>query len=785
MRRLAIASLVLVASLAPDRVRAGEEAKADPLAGLSGAKALEFAKVLAGDAMKGRRTGTDDGRRVEEWISGEIANFPLTPVDPEGIYYQEFEFPSMFVAKPIGLAVGASAFEYGTDFIDLFDTGAGKVEAEVVYVGYGISAPDRGVDDYAGVDVKGKIVLALRGAPGGRDAEFPVERFIGAKSSLAADRGAVGFLVCDGGVATKGTIQQRFFRPNLPAVWVSGAAADRIVRLAPANGAGKDAAGKDVPGTSILQLKRAADAGEPSKSFATGVKATLEVNGKFVAKAVGRNVIGGFLGTDPDLRGETIVIGAHADHLGVDATGRIFNGADDNASGSAALMMLAKTLAENGWRPKRTVVFAWFAAEEQGLAGSKALARGYQDVFPADKHVVLMLNLDMAGQGKPAVKFGGGVGYPALWKKAVSYVAPADLAVPANFAVEENSDHWAFHDRGVPAFFAVTDGDHPNYHQPADDVGNLKPECLEAAARVLGRMLVGFADEPAPLSTGREVPSYVLREGARVVEGAGPATALAATLARPAAAPAERTAFVDAGWAAVALPIDEQAPADGLTWAKLDEAARRRAAEVVLVRSASDLVGAPRGSRTAILPRYVCPDAARRAPADLAKLRELGVRWIEPFAAAKPLTDAERDAILAAAAAARLVVDLTGLPAASLGAARAKLGKAPATYRVSAPLAADANAAAEALVTLRRTLGPDTLLLVSGGAEDPLLTLEALSAAPDPSSAPVAVVSADTARLEEALVPSENQVFGPTNPQRLRVRALFGGSFADFLNRVR
>ncbi len=784
MRRFAIPCLVLATSLAPVGARAGEgEAKADPLVGLSGKKALEFATVLASDAMKGRRTGTDGGRLTEEWISGQIGNFPLVPVDPEGVYYQSFEFATTFVTPPIGLAVGAKKLEYGADFVDLFDTGLGKVEAEVVFVGYGIAAPDRGVDDYAGVDVKGKVVLALRGAPAGREAEFPVERFIGAKSSLAADRGAVGFLVCDGNGATKGTIQQKFFRGNLPAVWISGAAADQIVRAAPANGASKDAAGKDVLGTSILQLKRAADAGEPSKSFATGVRASLEVNGTWKGNAVGRNVIGGFLGTDPDLRAETIVVGAHQDHLGVDAAGRIYNGADDNASGSAALLMLAQTLANNGWRPKRTVVFAWFAAEEQGLAGSKALARN--SPFPADKQVVAMFNLDMAGQGKPVLKLGGGVGYPALWHKAIGYVAPADLAVPTNFPVEENSDHWAFHDRGIPAFFAVTDGDHPNYHQPADDVANLKPECMEAAARVLGRILVGLADDPAPLATGREVPGYVVREGARLVEGPKSAKALAETLARPAAAGADRTPFVDAGWAAVALAIDEKAPADGATWAKLDEAVKRRASEVVLVRTSTDLVGAPRASRTAILPRYACPDSARAAPSDLAKLRGLGVRWIDPFAAAKPPTDAERDAILAAAAAAHLVVDLTGLPPASLAAARTKLGKAPATYRVSAPLAPEAGAAADALSALRRTLGADTLVLLSGGAEDSVLTVSALGAEADPAAAPVAVVSEDTAHLEEALVPSADAVFGPTNPERLRVRSLFGGAWAAFLARIR
>jgi hypothetical protein len=151
-------------------------------------------------------------------------------------------------------------------------------------------------------------------------------------------------------------------------------------------------------GRTLADLKASRDKGEPGRSFGTGVTVRLEVNGKHYPRVQGNNVIGGIRGRDPDLRNEVILVGAHLDHLGTDATGRVFNGADDNASGSATLLALAETLIHNRWRPARTIVFVWFGAEEQGLEGSRALVA---DLPFAHTAVVAMLNLDMTGRASP------------------------------------------------------------------------------------------------------------------------------------------------------------------------------------------------------------------------------------------------------------------------------------------------------------------------------------------------------------------------------------------------
>src|SRR5262249_10146185 len=147
---------------------------------------------------------------------------------------------------------------------------------------------------------------------------------------------------------------------------------------------------------------------------------------------------------------------------------------------------------------------------------------------------------------------------PAEWKAKVH-----------PFRVEPNSDHWPFFERGIPSFFAVTSGDHPNYHTPSDDAPNLKPECLEAAARVVGTMVGGLGNAETPLSTGKELPRYLLHEGPHAVEGPASAKALAQVLSVPRGTAADRGPLVRPGWSCVILPVDEAQGGAALAWARV------------------------------------------------------------------------------------------------------------------------------------------------------------------------------------------------------------------------
>ena len=632
-------------------VRAADDAfVAEHLNGLSGSAVLEIAKELASDEMKGRKTAFEGGSLVENWMLGKMSEFGLHPADAAGTYLEPFTFGACNTESPIALAVGGTSLVYGQDFFDLTYTGSGNVEAEAVFVGYGIERPDVAWDDYAGLDVKGKIVVAIRGVPAARASEFQEERYIGYKSSKAAEKGAVGFLLVQEAKASTGTIQERFHRGTLPALWLSGAVADRLL------------ASKK---TTLAELKAARDGGSWGQGFATGMRVAMEVHARFVPNAKGHNALGAIPGRDPDLVEEVILVGAHMDHLGVGPDGQVFNGADDNASGTAVLIHLADLLTSNRLRPKRTIVFCAFGAEEQGLFGSKALAARY----PFDGRVVCVLNMDMVGQGEPVVRIDGTGAYPRMGARLRAFLGK-DLAGRVEFPPRTGSasDHWPFHERGVPAFGISTKGEHPNYHAPQDDAANLDPACLEVAARAVGTLLVRLAMHAEPLLEPDGLTDYILHEGPRfsahpLADTGLPHGPFAQTL---------RTSGVTCLLAHVA---DDRDPA--ATWALLEAQEKEDDAPWRLVRQVSDIQKALREGRIGVLPVLECrADAAADAGA-IGRLAGLGYRVLEPWRGvgeklAAPL------AVAAACRAAKVLVGLRGLPAPRWGEARAALGDWPA-----------------------------------------------------------------------------------------------------------
>jgi hypothetical protein len=267
----------------------------------------------------------------------------------------------------------------------------------------------------------------------------------------------------------------------------------------------------------------------------------------------------------------------------------------------------------------------------------------------------------------------------------------------------------------------------------------------------------------------------VLREGARVVvAGAGDLPT--------------RADCVKEGWSCLAAMVDEAQGGAIVAWARAASAVREHPRDYVLVKSAGDLVNAARAGRTALLPCLRCPASAKAFPGVLALLRDSGVRWVAPFDAAVPLTPAERDAILAAAAEGKVVVDLTDLPPEGLEAAVARGASLVATYRRTAPFEGDAAAQAAALQALRTRLGANVLLCLSGGAEAPLFTAAALEADDVPALARVAVVEPGTAGLTALLAtPPEDGPptwSEPRSKGRARLREYFGNAFAALLRRL-
>lgn len=438
---------------------------------------------LAADALEGRRTGSSGARVAADFIAARLADLGLQPAGAGGSFEQPFDFiagvrPGPGSRLELALPAGARQARPG-EFQPLAFSASGTAAGEVVFAGYGIHAPDLGYDDYAGLDVKGKIVLVLRFSPDGDDPASPYQPYMALRRKAADARmqGAAAVLVTTGPVAAPDTAPVKlafdasFADAGLPVLSVA-------TELAEACFAGQ--------GFTLGELQRGINERKEPASRPLGVTATL-VADVVQEHAVGVNLLGLLPGSDPALRGEVVVVGAHYDHLGRGGEGSnslapestaVHNGADDNASGVAGMLEIARQLAASP--PRRSVLFAAFAGEELGLLGSQHLV---QHLPVPREQVVAMINLDMIGRPKegPALTLGGW-GTASEWPEIVA-AANAPLGVKLTTAAGGfgASDHSSFYAADVPVLFFFT-GAHEDYHRPTDDAPRL---AYPAMARVV------------------------------------------------------------------------------------------------------------------------------------------------------------------------------------------------------------------------------------------------------------------------------------------------------------
>jgi len=460
-----------------------------------GDMARGLAEVLSADSLDGRRTGQPGGTRAEAWAAARFQEWGVRPGVGDSSYFQPFEFLSTQLSGVPELTFpdappGEIRYAFGADFVAPLCVGSGTAEAEVVFVGYGISAPEKGHDDYAGVDVRDRIVLFQRGAP--RGARWEEERANGWKVRAARAHGAKGALMFEGDRPVFGTVQERYYVPDMPSLWVGL----RVVRDLLTGS-----------GHSLSELRAAMDQGR-NVSFPLGRHVRIKVESQAQPHSLGRNVVGRVPGTDSGLRHECVVVGAHLDHMGRDALGRVYPGADDNASGAATVLELSRAVARGAWRPRRTVYFALFGCEEQGLQGSTWFAE-----HPPAESIAVMLNLDMVGVGDPVPNIGGVDRYPELVHLARGCLPDSLRGRAGAWGTGQDSDHWPFSDRGIPSLFTASAGEHPDYHQPEDRAWKLRADVLEAVGRFELRVLHAVADTSLFRVDGRRLARLAARIG--------------------------------------------------------------------------------------------------------------------------------------------------------------------------------------------------------------------------------------------------------------------------------
>ena len=489
---------------------------------LSTERIRQHVQYLASDPLQGRRAGTAGADMAARYIEKEFRAAGLKPAFASG-YLQAFSFVSrvelgLHNMLRVKAAKSEQNYKVTEDFMPLAFSSSEAATGEIIFVGYGISAPELQYDDYAGLDVKDKLVMILRGSP---DGDNPHGRFaaftmpgleIQNKTLKAREKHARGVIfISEEKVFQHDRLSRlqhdlNFLDAGIPAVVVSRVVANAILedkKTPPLKSefSGADAVERAKARLAADQTKRPALAQDSSadRVTATFKSDVIKVNGNAA------NVAGLLPGSDPQLASEYIVIGAHYDHLGLggpeslaaNPEGQIHHGADDNASGTSALLELARVMAMSRGQFKRSVVFVAFSGEELGLLGSAA----YTNKPPVPlASTVAMLNMDMVGRLRDRSLFIGGMGTSPAWKPLVERLNPT-TGSGSRFQLQFGqdgfgpSDHQSFYVKDIPVLFFFT-STHDDYHKPSDTADKINAAGIAQIAEFVREIAADVADEP-------------------------------------------------------------------------------------------------------------------------------------------------------------------------------------------------------------------------------------------------------------------------------------------------
>lgn len=477
---------------------------------------LDDIKFLASDELKGRGNGTPELERAADYIAGRFRAAGIEPGGDDSTYYQLFEIVTgLTVGSSNSLTLngpgGSTTLKLG-DYQPLSmaspdDRGAAgqpALSVPLVFAGYGISAPPFNYDDYAGLDVADKAVLVFRHEPQENDdksifqgkANTEYATFF-RKAMVARSHGARALLIVEDPVHADQSNFSDWLRDpqteeyGIPVLRLSRSRAQQVV------------------GSQVDFAKIASDIDadlRPRSRALTGASMTYAESLAKNRRTV-KNVVGVLRGSDPVKSREAVVLGAHYDHLGLggrfslaeNAVGQVHNGADDNASGTAAIIEIAKLAAANRSRFPRSLVFITFAGEELGLLGSVHYVN--HPTVPLDR-TVAMLNLDMVGRAAGRIFVSGLDTAPELTGDVNAAAADLPLKVSVTgegSAVGGSSDNTSFLLRQIPSIFFFS-GLHADYHRPTDDWPKIDAEGGAAVASLAYALAERIAARPDRLT---------------------------------------------------------------------------------------------------------------------------------------------------------------------------------------------------------------------------------------------------------------------------------------------
>jgi hypothetical protein len=461
---------------------------------------------LASDALGGREVGTEGIAEAERYIARTFDSLGLDPLPGREDYFLEFTlYRGGYDPESTSLQVQSNGTTLeaapGADFRPFDFSATGSLQGELIFAGYGITAPEYGYDDYRGLETEGKVVLLFRHepqSPAGSDyfqgADLTRHSLFLTKVENARAHGAAGMLLVTDPKSSSGAedfrlqgplalepgalTRYRADRQPIPALHISQSFAERILGTAGLDLAELQESLDRDRGLSGPQLQGPFSL----KGAVVTLSAAMEQNPEQVRA---RNVAAILRGSDPVLRDQWILIGAHHDHLGFfkGAGDTVFNGADDNASGTAGVLALARIFSQLDPAPARSIVFTTFSAEERGLLGSREMVSSQVQT----DSIVLMINLDMIGRNpeKP-LQIMGAASSPEL--EGLVEAANREEQLPLRFSRGSEaavSDFAPFHRQGIPFLFFFT-GVHDDYHSVDDEADRLSYSRLAEVVKLAG-----------------------------------------------------------------------------------------------------------------------------------------------------------------------------------------------------------------------------------------------------------------------------------------------------------
>lgn len=506
---------------------------------INAAQMRNYLFFIASDEMQGRDTPSRGLDITAEFLAMNMSRWGLTPAGDAGTYLQKIALRRDLIDKEkTRVQLNSQTLAFGDDYIPAGR--GGDADGSLVFAGNGWFIKAKNVDPYAGVDAKGKIAVIFS-PPDGLPRSLSPADLVGKRgedwidpSENARKHGAVGLIIVPGfqflanwernrlRISERGALKVEKFQPEVGTQIPTIIASPRFANLL--------FAGEKQSATSIFE---AGTGGAMPASFELRpdkkISMTIAARGEPIST---QNVVAVFEGSDPVLKNEYVALGAHYDHVGIGPAvngDTIYNGADDDGSGTIALLAMAEALAKATTRPKRSVLFVWHAGEEKGLWGSRYFVD--YPTIPLDK-IVAQLNIDMIGRSKkegdvdPRNKELTGPNEIYVIGSRMMSTELGDLSATVNkgylnlaynYRYDDpndpnrfffRSDHFNYARKGIPIIFFF-DGEHEDYHRPGDSADKIDYQKMEKVTRTVYMTLWEIANRPTRPKVDKQLPAQL------------------------------------------------------------------------------------------------------------------------------------------------------------------------------------------------------------------------------------------------------------------------------------